>query len=73
MTTKILALVDALGNLVGFHLLPGQRHDICGVGPLLGDREFEALLADKAFDADGLVKDLTKRSSKVPSCRRSIG
>ena len=25
MTTKILALVDALGNLVGFRLLPGRR------------------------------------------------
>ena len=65
MTTKILALVDALGNLVGFRLLPGQRHDICGVEPLIRDREFGALLADKAFDADWLVKDLTERGSKV--------
>ena len=30
MTTKILALTDALGNLVKFVLMPGQRHDtIC--------------------------------------------
>lgn len=65
MTTKILALVDALGNLVGFRLLPGQRHDICGVEPLIKDREFGALLADKAFDADWLVKNLTERGSKV--------
>ena len=65
MTTKILALVDALGNLVGFRLLPGQRHDICGIEPLIRDREFGALLADKAFDADWLVKDLTERGSKV--------
>ena len=65
MTTKIRALVDALGNLVGFRLLAGQRHDICGVEPLIRDREFEALLADKAFDADWLVKDLTERGSKV--------
>ena len=35
MTTKILALVDALGNLVGLCLLPEQRHDICGVEPLI--------------------------------------
>ena len=60
MTTKILALVDALGNLVGFRLLPGQCHDICGTEPLIRDREFGALLADKAFDADWLVKDLTR-------------
>ena len=65
MTTKILALVDALGNLVGFRLLPGQGHDICGVEPLIRDRESGALLADKAFDADWLVKDLTERGSKV--------
>ena len=35
MTTKIQALVDALGNLVGLCLLPEQRHDICGVEPLI--------------------------------------
>jgi len=27
LTTKIVALADALGNLVRFVLLPGQRHD----------------------------------------------
>jgi hypothetical protein len=27
MTTKVLALTDALGNLVRFVLLPGQRYD----------------------------------------------
>jgi hypothetical protein len=27
LTTKIVALVDALGNLARFILLPGQRHD----------------------------------------------
>ena len=31
MTTKILALTDALGTLVRFVLLPGQRHDTVGV------------------------------------------
>ena len=36
-----------------------------GVGPLIRDRECGALLADKAFDADRLVKDLTERGSKV--------
>jgi hypothetical protein len=30
-----VALVDALGNLVRFILLPGQRHDIVGVEPLI--------------------------------------
>ena len=35
MTTKILALTDALGNLVRFVLLPGQRFDTAGVAPLI--------------------------------------
>ena len=35
MTTKILALTDALGNLVRFTLMPGQRFDTVGVAPLL--------------------------------------
>ena len=54
MTTKILALVDALGNLVRFLLLPGQRHDSIGVEPLIRGLEFGASLADKAFDGDEL-------------------
>jgi hypothetical protein len=33
MTTKILSLIDALGNLVRFMLLPGQRFDTVGVPP----------------------------------------
>ena len=59
------------GNLAGFCLLPGQHHDICGVEPLIRDREFGALLADKAFDADWLVKDLTEWGSKVVIPARS--
>ena len=35
MTTKIVALADALGNLVRFVLLPGQRFDTVGVPPLI--------------------------------------
>ena len=31
MTTKILALTDALGNLVRFRLMPGNRFDSVGV------------------------------------------
>ena len=61
MTTKILALTDALGNLCDFILLPGQRNDICGVRSLIEDKSFGALLADKAFDADRLIKELTQK------------
>ena len=63
MTTKIVALVDALGNLCDFHLLPGQAHDLKGVAPLIESVSFAALLADKAFDADWLLADLEKRGA----------
>ena len=63
MTTKIVALVDALGNLVRFVLLPGQRHDSVGVAPLISGIEFGALLGDKAFDADWLRADLEARGA----------
>jgi transposase len=63
LTTKIVALVDALGNLVRFVLLPGQRHDSAGVAPLLSDLDFSALLADKAFDSDAIRADLDDRGA----------
>ena len=56
-----MALVDALGNLARFVLLPGQRHDSVGVEPLIEDIEILALLADKAFDIDWLRAELNKR------------
>ena len=63
MTTKIVALVDALGNLVRFVLLPGQWQDSVGVAPLLKDLDFDALLADKAFDGDALRAELDDRGA----------
>ena len=65
MTTKILALTDALGNLVRFVLLPGQRFDTVGVPPLIEGLAFEALIADKAFDSNVIIADLEARGAKV--------
>ena len=65
MTTKILALTDALGNLVRFELLPGTRYDTIGIAPLIEGIEFGALLGDKAFDANWIVQDLDQRGAKV--------
>ena len=63
MTTKIVALVDALGNLVRFVLLPGQRHDTLGVAPLIEDIAFGALLGDRAVDADWPRAELDTRGA----------
>ena len=65
MTTKILALTDALGNLVRFVLLAGQRYDTVGVPPLIEGLVFDALIADKAFDSNAIVTDLDARGAKV--------
>ena len=65
MTTKILALTDALGNLVRFVLLPGQRYDTIGVAPLI---------EGVAFGADLLVTDQRCRkawSVQVKTNRRA--
>src|SRR6202167_4443117 len=65
MTTKILALTDALGNLVRFDLLPGHRYDTVGVAPLLDGIDLGALIADKAFDSNAIVADLNARGAKI--------
>lgn len=55
MTTKIHALVDALGNPVTFVLTKGQAHDLQAAPGLLENADPDALIADKAFDADSFV------------------
>ena len=44
LTTNILALTDALSNLVRFVLLPGQRFDTVGVAPLIKGLEFGGMM-----------------------------
>ena len=58
MTTKILALTDALGNLVRFRLMAGMRYDSVDVPPLIEGIAFDGLIADKAFDSHALVAEL---------------
>ena len=65
MTTKILALTDALGNLVRFDLLPGQRFNTVGVAPLIKDIEFGGLIADKAFDSNWIIEDMNERGAQI--------
>lgn len=62
MTTKILALTDALRNLVRFELLPGHRFDTVGIEPLLKDIDVGGLIA---FDSDTIVADLNERGAKI--------
>ena len=65
LTTKILVLTDALGNLVRFALMPGQRCYTIGVAPLIKGIEFGGLIADKAFDRNWIVAELHQRGAKI--------
>ena len=57
LSTKIHALVDALGNPLAFLLTSGQTHDLVGADALLPQMASDTLIADKAFDADARVRE----------------
>lgn len=77
MSTKIHALVDALGNPVGFFLTGGEAHDLAGADHLLPTMQADTLIADKAFDADErLIEPLTAAGKKAvipPKANRKAG
>ena len=70
MSTKILALCDALGNLLKFALMPGQRHDSKGVEEMIRNQKFGALLADKAFDVQWLIERLQAQGVPIVISQR---
>ena len=65
LSTKIHALVDALGNPIGFPLTAGQAHDLAGADALLPDIAAATLIADKAFDADERVIEPLAQAGKT--------
>ena len=65
MSTKIHALVDALGNPIGFYLTGGEAHDLVGADRLLPTMEADMLIADKAFDADARVLEPLAAAGKT--------
>ena len=46
-----------------FKFLPGQRSEIVGVADLIDGLTFDALMADRAFDADQLRQNLHDRGA----------
>ena len=57
-------MCDALGTPTGFHLTPGQAHDLEGATALLPHilTAIQAFLADTAYDAQERVLDLLKHA-----------
>ena len=76
MSTKIHAMVDALGNPLVFFLTAGQAHDLEGADALLPQMQANTLLADKAFDADErVIKPLLAAGKKLvipPKSNRKV-
>ncbi len=76
LSTKIHALVDALGNPLGFHLTSGQACDLDGADVLLNELAADTLLADKGYDADERVIERLKQQGKTPvippKCNRTV-
>ena len=57
-------------NLVRFELLPGNRYDTVGVAPLIEGVEFDALIADKAYDANWIVAEVNERGAQLVISQR---
>jgi transposase len=76
LSTKIHALVDALGNPVAFALSGGQAHDLVGADHLLPNMQADLLIADKAYDADARVITMLADKNKAvvipPKANRKI-
>ncbi len=45
--------------------MPGHRYDTVGVALLIEDIDFDALIADKAFDSNWIVEGLNERGAKI--------
>jgi transposase len=65
LSTKIHALVDALGNPLAVLLTAGQTHDLVGADALLPQMAADRLIADKAYDADARVREPLARAGKT--------
>jgi transposase len=76
LSTEIHALVDALGNPIGFFLTGGEAHDLVGADHLLPMMAADTLIADTAFDADQRVLEPLAAAGKIavipPRTNRSL-
>jgi transposase len=64
-TTKIHAVVDALGQAIRLTLTPGQRNDITQAPKLLEGIEHANVIADKGYDSNAFVNQL-KAQNCIP-------
>ncbi len=60
-STKIHIAVDSLGNPLRLILTAGQSHDSPQAAGLIEGFEPQALIADKGYDSDALIKGVTAK------------
>ncbi len=65
MTTKIHSLVEGLGQLARWTLTAGQAHDLTQAHGLIQGVVTDAVVADKAFDADALIAAIQLSGAKA--------
>jgi transposase len=73
-STKIHALVDALGNPLKFILSPGQRHEMSQAESLIQDISGVIVLGDKGYDSNAFIKSLENKECVpvIPSKRNRL-
>lgn len=64
-TTKIHAVCDALGNPLRFLITQGEKADCKMLLPLIEGLKYGALLADRGYDSDEIVKAVQGLKSTV--------
>ena len=62
---KIHVSVSGLGLPVEFRLTAGQKADVPQAEPLLEGYSPAAVIADKAYDSDGLVKTVETKGAEA--------
>lgn len=74
LTTKVHAACDALGNPLRFLLTPGQRSDFTQASALLSGAAPGAVIADKGYDADWLIRqiELLGAEAVIPGKRHRL-
>ena len=75
MSTKIHSLVEGLGNLARWELTGGQAHDLTRANSLIDGVKTDAVVADKAFDANALIATITQAGAKAvipPMAHRTV-
>jgi transposase len=64
-STKIHIAVDALGNPLRLILTAGQESDVKQGAPLIKDLAAQAVIADKGYDSDDLIKSVEAHGMKA--------